>query len=184
MDERKIEFIDDDRQPVRSLFRLRIPSLVIGLFLGVSISFAASRFEEVLEKNVSVAFFIPFIVYLADAVGTQTQNIYTRDLKSGKASFRKYLAKESALGVLFGFTFGLASLAFVMLWFSSIDLALAVSLSLFGSVATAPIIALLITEVLHLEHTDTAAAAGPIATVVQDTVSILIYGFIASAIIL
>jgi Mg/Co/Ni transporter MgtE len=37
---------------------------------------------------------------------------------------------------------------------------------------------------LQLEHSDPAVGAGPIATVVQDTVSILIFGFIASAIIL
>lgn len=179
-----VEFADDDTQSVSVLFRLRIPSLVVGLVIGIFLSFATSRFEEVLSMNVSVAFFIPFIVYLADAVGTQTQNIYTRDLRSGKASFKGYLIKEGLLGVLFGLIFGLVSAVIIMVWFKSRELALAVSLSLFGAVATAPLIALSVTQILKLEHTDPATGAGPIATVIQDTVSVLIYGFIASAILL
>ncbi|OGM33433.1 hypothetical protein A2803_04955 [Candidatus Woesebacteria bacterium RIFCSPHIGHO2_01_FULL_44_21] len=181
---REIEFADDDTQNVGMLFRLRILPLVVGLFMGVFLSFAASRFEEVIAKNVSVAFFIPFIVYLAAAVGAQTQSIYIRDLKTGKASFKKYLVKESALGILFGLVFGLMSAVIVLLWFGSTEIAAAVSLALFCATGTAPLIALLVTEVLSLEHTDPAAGAGPIATAIQDTVSVLIYGFIASAIIL
>jgi magnesium transporter len=61
---------------------------------------------------------------------------------------------------------------------------LAVSVSLFGAVATAPLIALSVTQIFKLEHTDPATGTGPIATVIQDTVSVLIYGFIASAILL
>lgn len=182
--EYKIEFADDDTQSVRFLFWLRIPSLIIGLVMGIFLSFATSRFEEVLSQNVSLAFFIPFIVYLADAVGTQTQNIYARDLKSNKAEFKNYLIKEGVLGIIFGLIFGLAAAAFVMLWHQSFELALAVSLSLFLACASAPIIAMLVTQFLKLEHTDPAAGAGPLATVIQDTISVLIYGFISSAILL
>lgn len=180
----RVEFADDDTQPVSHLLRLRIPSLILGLILGVVLSIATSRFEEVLSEDISVAFFIPFIVYLADAVGTQTQNIYTRDLKSGKADFKKYLLKEGLLGLIFGLSFGAIAFFFVLLWFNSSELALSVSLSLFGACASAPLVALFVTEGLHIEHTDPAVGAGPISTVIQDTLSILIYGFIASAILL
>jgi Mg/Co/Ni transporter MgtE (contains CBS domain) len=184
MANKKIQFADDTTEPVKLLFKLRMPSLVIGLVLGMVLSFATSRFEEVLSKNIYVAFFIPFIVYLADAVGTQTQNIYARDLKSGKAGFKKYLIKESKLGLMFGSIFALITIPIVVLWFGSVELALAVSLSVLGAVATAPLIALMVTEFIQLERSDPAVGAGPIATVIQDTVSVLIYGFIASALIL
>lgn len=184
MSKDRIEYADDDKESVWTLLRLRIPSLVLGLVLGVALSFVTSRFEEVLAINISVAFFIPFVVYMADAVGTQTQNIYSRDLRSGKATFRKYLFKESFLGISLGLIFGLIIFPIVILWFNSFDLALAVSLSTFGAIASAPLVALIITEILQLDHLDPAVGAGPIATVIQDTTSILIYGFIASAIIL
>ena len=69
-------------------------------------------------------------------------------------------------------------------WFASIDLTVAVSLATFGAIACAPLIALLVTHLFKLEHSDPAVGAGPIATVIQDTVSVLIYGSIASWVVL
>ena len=184
MEVKKIRYADDDITPIGRLVRMRIPSLMIGLVLGILLSFITSRFEEVLAENIRIAFFIPFIVYMADAVGTQTQTIYTRDLRTGKASFKKYLVKESFLGIILGAASSLVVALITAIWFASAELTLAVSLATFGAIAVAPLVALLVTELLQLEHTDPAVGAGPIATVIQDTLSVLIYGLIASAIIL
>jgi magnesium transporter len=180
----KIEYADDDVEPVSFLLRLRFPPLLFGLALGLVLSFVTSRFETVLAENVAIAFFIPFVVYLASAVGEQTQTIYIRDLRTGKARFRTYLAKETAIGIAFGIAFSAITALVILPWFGSAKLAIAVAASVLGTVATAPPIALIVTELLELEHRDPAVGAGPIATVIQDTVSVLIYGFIASAIIL
>jgi magnesium transporter len=176
--------VDDDLYSVRTLVWMRAPSLCIGLLLGLALSFATSRFEEVLTKNVSVAFFIPFIVYMADAVGTQTQAIYTRDLSNGGARFSTYLFKESALGVMMGIFFGCISFLIVSIWFDSMSLAATVGLSAFCAIAISPVVAIIVTELLQLDHQDPAIGAGPIATVIQDAVSIVVYGAIATAIIL
>lgn len=66
-------YADDDYESIGTLMKLRAPALVIGLFLGIGISFITSRFEEVLSHNLRVAFFLPFVVYIADAIGTQTE---------------------------------------------------------------------------------------------------------------
>ena len=179
-----IEYVDDDTEPVKTLLRLRIPSLFVGLVLGIFLSFMTSRFEEVLAKNISVAYFIPFVVYVADAVGTQTQSIFSRDLRSGKARFKKYLFKEGMLGLIFGLIFSFIIFPIVFFWFKSFDLAFAVGLSVFCAILSAPLIALFITEIFELIHIDPAASSGPIATVIQDTISVLIYGVIASLILL
>ncbi|MBK5215818.1 MAG: magnesium transporter [Candidatus Pacebacteria bacterium] len=179
-----IEYADDNTESIKTLFKLRIPSLFLGLILGIILSFLTSRFEQVLMKNIEIAFFIPFVVYVADAVGSQTQGIYSGGLRLGKAKFFKYLLKESALGLVFGLIFGAIIFSIVALWFSSVALALTVALSSFFAVATAPIISLFVTEILQLIRKDPAANSGPITTVIQDTASILIYGFIASALIL
>jgi magnesium transporter len=180
----KVLYAEDDKTPILLLLRLRIPPLVIGLFIGITLSFLTSQFEEVLSKNISIAFFIPFIVYMADAVGTQTQSIYARDLKTGRANFKIYLIKETFLGLILGLIFSIVAALIVLFWFKSLELVLAVSLATFGAVATAPIIALLVTEFLELDQTDPAVGAGPIATVIQDTVSVLLYGLIATAVFL
>lgn len=181
---KKIQYADDDITPVRRLVQMRIPSLLVGLALGIVLSLVTSHFEDVLSENIKVAFFIPFIVYMADAVGTQTQNIYTRDLRTGKASFKKYLIKETLLGFILGAISSIIAVITIILLFRSMTLALAVGLGTLVSIISAPVIALIVTEALQLEHTDPAVGAGPIATVIQDTISVLIYGLIATAIIL
>lgn len=177
-------YINDERDAIRVLVGRRVPILIIGLLLGFIISFMTSRFDEVLIHSVEVAFFIPFVVYIAAAVGSQTQNIYIRALNAGKAKFNTYLLKEGAIGVLLGVLLGLVTWGAVMLWLGDMRLALAVGLSTLGAIITAPFVALLVTELLELEHQDPAIGTGPIATVLQDTVSIVIYGIITSLIIL
>ena len=184
MSRQRIEYADDDTESVGRLARLRLPSLAIGLVLGVVLSFVTSRFEQVLTQDIKIAFFIPFIVYMADAVGTQTQDIYVRDLRTGKASFRKYLVKETALGFIFGLLASVGSAIVTYVWFGSPAITLTISASMFGAVLVAPLVSLLIIQLLKRERVDPAAGSGPIATIVQDTLSILIFGFIASAILL
>lgn len=181
---KRIQYADDDTSTVKRLVRLRAPSIIAGLFLGMILAIVVSRFEEVLAKDIKVAFFIPFIVYLADAVGTQTQNIFARDLKTRKTSFHKYLWKETLVGMIFGTLSAFVSLVVVMVWFNNPPLAVTVASSMFTAVAAAPLVALIVTESLQLEHLDPAVGAGPIATVIQDTLSVLIYGVIASVILL
>lgn len=183
-DNEEITYVDDDTESVVKLLRLRIPPLVIGLLLGLVISFVTSNFEKVLSHDVRVAFFIPFIVYLADAIGTQTQTIYARDLKTGKVKFHNYLIKESALGLLLGIIFSAFSSFIIIVWFADRLLAASVGLSILIAVTAAPVMALCITQITNLLKTDPAAGAGPIATVVQDMLSLIIYGLISSWIIL
>jgi len=178
-----INYADDDILPIKFLIRLRVPSLLIGLLLGLFLSFVTSQFEDVIAAHVEIAFFLPLIVYLADAVGTQTQTIYTRDLKSGKADFKTYLFKESFVGFFLGLIFGGISFPIVYLWLGSPLLATALFFSIWGAIASAPIVSLLVTELLQIRKSDPAVGAGPIATVIQDTISVMIYGLIATAII-
>lgn len=180
----RIVYADDDREPIRQLAGLRLPPLIIGLLLGILLSFLTSRFEEVLAQQVEIAFFIPFVVYMAAAVGSQTQSIYVRDLKSGRANFLTYLFKESILGVILGFFCSLIVALVTILWFQSIELSLAVSLSMLTAISLAPVIALITVEFLKMEHSDPAVGSGPIATIIQDMISIVVYGLITSAVLL
>lgn len=179
-----IVYADDDTGSIGLLLRLRIPPLFLGLFLGFGISILTSRFEEVLASNVHVAFFIPFIVYIAAAVGNQTHAIYSRDLKSAHTKFRNYLIKEPILGVILGLIFGMVSTIAINVWLQNFMLAISVGLSVLFAVAIAPIIAILVTEVLNDLHEDPAVGAAPIATVIQDMCSVIIYGIISSSLLL
>jgi len=183
-DSQKIEYADDNYEPVKTLFKLRAPSLFLGLVLGFGISFITSHFEEVLYSNIEIAFFLPFVVYIADSIGTQTEAIYSRNLKTGKAKFSRYLRKELTLGIVFGVLFGLISGLVSFLWFNDSKLTLSVTLGTFFAILFAPIIAIIVTHIFQLLHKDPAAGSGPITTVIQDMTSVLIYGVICSLILL
>lgn len=180
----KIIYADDDTESVRFLLRLRIPPLLIGLVLGIGISILTSKFEKVLSTDIRAAFFIPFIVYITDAVGVQTQTIYTRDLKTGSTNFHKYLAKEICIGFILGATFGIISGFITKLWLHDNLLAMSVGISVFLAMFFAPLIAMIVTEIVRDIREDPAVGAGPIATVVQDATSVLIYGLVTSVILL
>jgi magnesium transporter len=61
--------------------------------------------------------------------------------------------------------------------------AVTVSLALFASCGVASVVALLLPWLLNILHKDPAFGSGPIATVVQDLLSIAIYLALASAIV-
>ncbi len=174
---------DDEKDGVGLLIRLRIPWLALGLIGGVAASFIVSRFEEVLSQNISLAFFLPVIVYMSDAVGTQTETIFVRDLAGGKAKFSSYLVKEFILGAVLGVAFGVLIGLVAYLWIGSTDIALTVGLAMATNVALAPIIALIVPEVLFKEHSDPALGGGPFTTIIQDLISIVIYLLVASLIL-
>lgn len=180
----RTSYADDDYESVATLFKLRAPALVLGLFLGIGISFVTSSFEEVLSTNVQVAYFLPFVVYIADAIGTQTEAIYSRDLKSGRAKFSNYLRKELCLGIIFGLLFGASAGAFSYFWLGDSKLSLSVSIASLIAIITSPIVALIVAHTYQAAHKDPAAGTGPVATVIQDMLSVVIYGVVASVIIL
>lgn len=180
----KIEYADDNYEPIKTLFKIRAPVLFLGLVLGFGISFITSHFEAVLSSNVKIAFFMPFVVYIADAIGTQTEAIYSRNLRTGKAKFVKYLRKEFMLGIVFGLLFGLISGIVSFLWLANSLLTLSVSLGTFFAILFAPVMAIIVTHIFQLLHKDPAASSGPIATVIQDMTSVVIYGIVCTAILL
>ena len=58
-------------------------------------------FEAQLQTNLLLAFFIPSIVYLADAVGTQTETIVVRGLSLG-VPMNRMVSRELLSGLAIG----------------------------------------------------------------------------------
>lgn len=182
-----LTYADDAKEGVSLLIRIRLPWLIVGLAVGTLITFLVSRFESVLADEVSLAFFIPIIIYMSDAVGTQTETIYVRNMSvdDKQAKFSKYFFKELILGMtigaICGFTIGLVA----YFWLDSFQVALTVGLAMLASMSAAAVFALVVPSLLHkVASIDPAVGAGPFTTVMQDMISLLIYFLIASAIIL
>lgn len=72
------------REPVVRRFWHRLPWLIIGLAGAFTAADIIGAFESQIEDNVILAFFLPGVVYMADAVGTQTETLVVRGLSLGK----------------------------------------------------------------------------------------------------
>lgn len=155
--------------------RHRLPWLVVGLAGGALATAAMATFEATLEKTVAVAFFVPGLVYLADAIGTQSEAIAVRGLSLTRTGIGHLLAVELRTGMLIGVTLG--ALAFLPIWlaFGNVRLAAAVSVSIFVAGSIAAAIGLGLPWLFARRGLDPAYGSGPVATVIQDILSILVY---------
>ena len=183
MNQKHISLEDDTKESVSLLVERRVPWLFAGLLGGIALIFISSKFETLLSRNISLAFFIPIIVYMSDAIGTQAQTIFIRNSAKAKVKFPIYMIKEFAVGAILGLIFGLILGVLALFWFKSNDVAFSVGLAMFVNLAFAPVLALLVTRILQKEKTDPALGSGPFSTILQDLISLLIYFLIATLII-
>lgn len=159
----------------------RLPWLVLGLIGSAVAAVLVRGFEEELASEVRLAFFIPGIVYMADAVGTQTEALVIRGLSVGVA-IGGVFRLEVLTGLFVGLVLAALSVPSVWLVLGSAELAFTVSLSLIAACAVATIVAMSLPWLMSKLGRDPAFGSGPLATVVQDLLSLLIYFAIAGAI--
>jgi magnesium transporter len=158
---------------VRRLWH-RLPWLLLGLLGAMASALLTASFEVQLAQVVAVAFFVPAVVYLADAVGTQTEALVIRGISQG-VRLRRVLWTESATGAVIGLVLALLFFPFAVVIGDSVALGTAVGLALFFGAATATAVALTLPYLFARWGKDPAFGSGPLATVVQDLLSISLY---------
>lgn len=164
--------------------RHRLPWLIVGLGGSVVATFVVARFETALAAKPALAFFVPGLVYLADAIGTQSEAVAVRGLSLSHVGLARLIGGELRTGLMIGLV--LALLAFPMVWlaFGELRLAAAVTIALAGASALASVLGLLLPWLLARFGSDPAYGSGPLATIVQDVLSLLIYFAAVSVIVL
>lgn len=172
------------KERVDHLIEDRIPWLILGILGGFLATFVVSKYEAILSADVRLAFFIPIIVYLSDAVGTQTETIYVRALSENKKiNFYKYIIKESFVGLGLGTISGILLGIFANYWLTSSLIGLTIGITMVINLTSAPILAVLVPSILYKKHADPALGSGPVATIIQDVISLLVYFLVASFIL-
>lgn len=164
--------------------RRRLPWLLVGLIGSLLAASLVAGFEETLKAQIAVAYFIPALVYLADAVGTQTEAVAVRGLSVTRLGIGSILARELATGALLGAILALLGGASVAVLFGGIELAQVIAFSLFAACCLATAIGLILPWAFLKAGWDPAFASGPLATVVQDVLTLLIYFWIATFLLL
>jgi magnesium transporter len=163
--------------------RYRLPWLIVGLVGSMLATTLVAQFEHTLKAQIAVAFFIPAIVYLADAVGTQSEAVAVRGISLTKARIGRLLAGELTVGLVMGLTLAILTGLFAAVTYSQVDLALAVAAAVLFASAVATSIGLFLPWLFSQAGWDPALGSGPIATIIQDVLSLVIYFAAVTAIL-
>lgn len=168
-------------EPIARRLLHRLPWLLVGLLGAMASAVIVGAFEAQLDEKVLLAFFVPAVVYMADAVGTQTETLLIRGM-SASIDMRTVVRRELATGALIGVLVGLAFFPFALIGWGDPDVALGVALALAASCSIATSVATSLPRLLARFGSDPAFGSGPLATIVQDLLSIAVYLAIATPI--
>ena len=154
----------------------RLPWLVVGLLGGVVAAIVVQQFEHILTAHVIIAAFIPAVVYIADAVGSQTQTIYVRALAlDTHLPTKRYALREAlvngALAVVLGAGLTIIAALTFTTWYISVLLGLAIFVTVLLALCTS----ILVPYTFFRCGVDPAIASGPLATILRDVLSLLVY---------
>ena len=169
--------------PLLSRFRHRLPWLVFGLLASCVTTFVMAGFEHSLATNVTVAFFVPALLYITGAIGTQAVSVAIQGLSTDDISIKALLQNELVIGIAIGASLGLISYFLVLAAFGDGILALTVALAVFGGGTVSALVGFGLPWAFNKFGTDPALGSGPICTVIQDVSSLLIYFVLVGALI-
>lgn len=164
-----------------TLLLARLPWLLVGLGGGLLAAMAVESFENIITEYIVLAFFLPLVVYMSDAVAGQTLTILIRAMALDRTfSVKRYILRELGLGLSIATVVGLILGVVSLMWFSEPVISFILAIALFFSVLVAVSVALFMTLILKFFKRDPAVGSGPFATIIIDIITIFIYFSVAS----
>jgi magnesium transporter len=149
-------------EPVGRRIGHRLPWLVLGLLGALASAGIVSSFERDLESTITLAFFLPGVVYMADAVGTQTEALVIRGLSVG-LPIGRVVRRELLTGLVVGVVIAAAFLPAGLAAWDDTDVAITVAVALFAACSTATLVAMTLPWLFSRLGADPAFGSGPLA---------------------
>lgn len=169
--------------PIYKSIYHRLPWLIVGLIGGIIASKIVKNSEAVLSENLILATFIPLIVYISDAVGTQMETFVIRDMALHRVKFLNYFIRQLIVVTLISTILALTLFLYLVINNNKLSIALVLGLSLFCAIISSLFSGLIVPYLFRKIRLDPANASGPIATIIQDLVSVTIYFSIANSLL-
>jgi len=166
-----------------TIWKVRLPFLIITLAAGIMSATVIGNFEEVLESVAAVAFFMPMIMDMGGTVGTQSSTVFARGVVLGHINvkaFAKHFIKEVGVGCSIGMVAGTAAGFIAAIWQGEPMLGLSVGLAIVVTVTLASSLGFLVPFALLKLNVDQAAGSSPIITSLKDISGLVIYFVFAS----
>lgn len=167
--------------PAGQAIKHRLPWLLLGLLGGLFAAGIIGNFQETIERNLILAAFIPLVVYLADAVENQLEAFVIRDFAlTRQVDFIRYFSRQFPIVLLMALILGLSLTVLSFFLYTRLDLAIVLGVAVIAAVSSALFTGLVIPFFFRKIKFDPANASGPIATIIQDILSVSVYFLIAS----
>jgi magnesium transporter len=161
--------------------KARLPWLIFGLGGGIIAAHIVEGFEQALEAQLILAAFIPLVVYMADAIGTQTETLLVRNLAfDPQMSLFKFLLREIEIGLAVAVVCGGLIALYALARFHSPYLGMVLGPSLFVATFIAILVGTFVPWLHFRLGRDPAIGTGPMTTILQDISSVASYFVIAS----
>lgn len=167
------------------LYRKRIAWLVVLVFMNVFSGAGIATYEDLIESNVALVFFLPLLVDSGGNAGAQSATLVIRAMALGEVRIKDWfrmIGKETIISALLGFTMALA-VSIVGMYRGGFEIAFIVAITMIFVVMIGSIIGLSLPFIFSKLKMDPATASGPLITSICDIVGVFIYFGIASAFI-
>jgi len=172
------------RAPIHDRVRRRLPWLVVGLAASTLATAVVAVFEDTLNANVTVAFFVPALVYIAGAIGTQAVSVAVRALSVVEVGLVRLVRDELIIGLVIGLAMGVLSGLPVYLFFGDGPLAVTLGLAVLAAGTVSAVVGFGLPWAFQRFGFDPALGSGPVCTIIQDVASLAIYFALVSAVVI
>ncbi|MDR1084110.1 MAG: magnesium transporter [Deltaproteobacteria bacterium] len=165
---------------------LRLPWLLFNLGGGLITSFILGYFETSLHRTMALVAFVPMVMSLSGAVGSQSATITVRGLATGRIGSGqtvRSLGKEQKVSLVMALVFGLAITFLAGGLHRDPRLGLAVGLSIAAAILVSAFLGAITPLFFKAVNIDPALASGPVVTSANDVASLLIYATIGTAVV-
>jgi magnesium transporter len=171
-----VDFVET--KSILSSIRIRLPWLLATCGGGIAATLIIGHFESTLEKLIYLAAFIPVIMGMGGNIGTQSATIVVRGLATESIQLHRLGAvvlKETAVGFLLGFVYGMLLGALAHIGYQMWQLGLLVALAVVFTMTMAATVGALLPMTFARLKIDPAVATGPFVTTSIDILSISFY---------
>jgi magnesium transporter len=163
-------------------FTSRFPWLLCNIGGGLLAAMLSYAFEPLLAKVVAIALFVPVVLGLSESVAIQSVTLALVVLHGqtpSLAALSTRLRRELATGFMLGAACGLIVATVALIWLRRAEVAGALLAGIGFGIAGSAAFGLAMPYVLRLLKRDPHVAAGPIALVIADMLSLTIYFSVA-----
>ncbi len=170
------------RASVFHLFRLRIPWLLVLFIAAAYTSTVLQHFEDVLQQEIALTFFIPLLIGTAGNTGTQITTTLVRSMSLGEVSpgdILSVVAKEMRVGLMLGAV--MCSATIIRAWALGVGTHISevVGITALCVVVWAALVAAVLPLIIRKLRLDPAVVSGPFIATLVDGTGLIIYFNIA-----